>query len=114
MELAWICEESGRQFQRVPQQLVEEAGECQLARVLQWWWFRLASGAGGGCCSVVAGCVTTHACVCGGWGGGGHAAQPALLLTALPDGVCPWNSLLPLLPAETEAKAALEAEDMDD
>lgn len=25
MELAWICEESGRQFQRVPQQLAEEA-----------------------------------------------------------------------------------------
>ena len=26
MELAWICEDSGRQFQRVPQQLAEEAG----------------------------------------------------------------------------------------
>lgn len=25
MELAWICEDSGRQFQRVPQQLAEEA-----------------------------------------------------------------------------------------
>ncbi|EFN57835.1 hypothetical protein CHLNCDRAFT_56088 [Chlorella variabilis] len=25
LELAWICEESGRQFQRVPQQLAEEA-----------------------------------------------------------------------------------------
>ena len=27
MELAWVCEESGRQFQRVPQPLAEEAGE---------------------------------------------------------------------------------------
>lgn len=32
MELAWVCEESGRQFQRVPQQLADEAGECCMLR----------------------------------------------------------------------------------
>jgi len=38
MELAWICEESGRQFQRVPQQLAEEAGA--------WGWDLMEGGGG--------------------------------------------------------------------
>lgn len=37
MELAWICEESGRQFQRVPQQLVDEAGACWQGQDSMGW-----------------------------------------------------------------------------
>jgi hypothetical protein len=115
MELAWICEESGRQFQRVPQQLVEEAGEWQRQRQ------RLRQGGGCGCGS---GSVDGGRAGLG-WQGNGPAGRlrarsPALPclcaqcrvahITFLPTTAC----LPPAPPAESLAKAALEAEDMDD
>lgn len=128
MELAWICDESGRQFQRVPQQLAEEAGACLLFVPSGLVWARggartachgAAVISGGGLCAAggrswvcvafLASCVVQvqHAL----FAARGGVRCPPLLLQECPT-AC---SRLPhAMLAEAAAKAALEAEDMDD
>ncbi len=90
MELAWICEESGRQFQRVPQQLAEEAGAWLAGCCLQLsspalmlhvpcagLYSAAAAGGGGGC--VAGWLLSSHRFWCCRW----HFLRPALLVPLL-------------------------------